>query len=101
MRNRKDLDIILRDILGTGNVYFQPPENIKIEYPCIIYGKSDYFTRHADNIKYKMDRRYTIKAIYRHPDSTLPDMIAELPMCSFDRHYEVDNLNHDIFTIYW
>lgn len=101
MRSREELDTILRSILGTGNVYFQPPESVKIKYDAIKYGKSDYFTRHADDQKYINKRRYTIVAIYRDPDSDLPDKLIELPYCSFDRHYEADNLNHDVFTIYW
>lgn len=101
MKSRESLDATLRAILGTGNVYFQPPESVKISYPCIIYGKTDYFTRHADNIKYQNHKRYTIQAIYKNPDSKLPDKINELPMCSFDRQYIADNLYHDIFNIYW
>lgn len=101
MKTRESLDDTLRAVLGTGNVYFQPPERIKIKYPCIVYERSDYYTRHADNKKYQIHRRYTIKAIYRDPDCELPDKIVELPMCSFDRHYVADNLHHDIFNIYW
>lgn len=101
MRTRESLDSTLRAVLGTGNVYFQPPEGTKIEYPCIIYSRTDYYTRHADNKKYQIHRRYTITAISKNPDSKLPDRLIELPMCDFDRHYVADNLNHDVFNIYW
>ena len=101
MKSRTELDDTLRAILGTGNVYFQPPESTKTKYPCIIYEKSDYFARHADNIKYQLHKRYTIKVIYKDPDYRASDEIIKLPMCSFDRHYTQDNLNHDIFIIYW
>lgn len=101
MKSRESLDTTLRAILGTGNVYFQPPESVKISYPCIIYDRTDYYDQHADNIKYRTARRYTIKAIYKNPDNKLPDKINELPMCSFDRQYIADNLYHDIFNIYW
>lgn len=101
MKSRIELDNALRAILGTGNVYFQPPESSKIKYPCIIYERSDYYVRHADNIKYQMHKRYTIKAIYKDPDSKLPDKLEQLPLCDFDRHYVADNLHHDVFNIYW
>lgn len=101
MKTRESLDDTLRAILGTGNVYFQPPEGTKIKYPCIIYERSDYYDRHADNIKYQIHRRYTIKVIYRDPDCKIPDKIHELPMCGFDRSYIADNLYHDVFNIYW
>ena len=26
----------LIELLGSNNVYFQPPESIKIDYPCIV-----------------------------------------------------------------
>ena len=41
-------DEILRGIIGNGNVYFQPPESVKIKYDCIIYEVTDADTKYAD-----------------------------------------------------
>lgn len=98
---RMALHTLLKEILGSGNVYFQPPETLKMVYPCIRYERSDMATYHAENLVYRIVPRYQLTAIYKDPDSDLPRKIASLPRCSFDRHYTADNLNHDIFTIYW
>ena len=34
---RLELDADLRALLGSTNVYFQPPETKKLKYPCFIY----------------------------------------------------------------
>ena len=100
-KKRAELDAVLRDILGNSHCYFQPPESIKLKFPCIIYEREGYSVRHADNSPYMSSKRYSIKLIYKDPDSALPDKIQDLPMCSFDRRFVSDNLYHDVFTIYW
>ena len=37
MSKRVDLGNKLKEILGSNNVYFQPPDNLKMVYPCIRY----------------------------------------------------------------
>lgn len=100
MDSRLKLDAILSDIIGPDHLYFQPPETVKIKYPCIIYERNKARTEFANNRPYTYRKAYTIKVIDRNPDSPYPDKIAMLPMCLFDRHYKADNLNHDVFTIF-
>lgn len=99
--SRLKLHEILVTVLGSRHVYFQPPENIKLTYPCIVYGLSGTDTRFADNKLYTRFKRYTITVIDENPDSEIPDKIAELPMCRFDRHFTSDNLNHYSFDLYF
>lgn len=101
MSTRTDLQALFEDILESSNVYFQPPESKKLEYDCIVYSVSNRDARHANNNVYKQDIAYEVVVIYRNPDSDLPRKIASLPKCRFDRHYTADNLNHDVFTLYW
>lgn len=101
MGRRIELQTILEDILGSENVYFQPPENLKMKYDCIIYERSRIDADHADNVPYKLHDRYQVTAIYRNPDSELIHKIAMLPMCSHERHFTADNLNHDVFNLYY
>ena len=49
MNRRYELQAVLEGILGSGNVYFQPPENLKVRYDCIVYERSEIETVHADN----------------------------------------------------
>ena len=98
---RTDLQVVLEQLLGSSNVYFQPPSNIQLIYPCIIYERSYLNTTFADNKLYSLNKRYSLTVIDRDPDSTIVDKVINLPMCSFDRHYVSDNLNHDVFNLYF
>lgn len=101
MDKRLELHEILVDILGSRNVYFQPPASIRMKYPCIIYELDDIFTINADNTKYKTKKRYKITVVDEDPDSELVDKLHKLQYCSFDRFYTSDNLNHFVFTLYF
>jgi hypothetical protein len=92
---------ILLEILGTEHVYFQPPESIKLEYPCIIYNRDTISARHANNEKYAHKTRYQVTAIDRNPDSDWHSGIFELPLCRYDRHFVKDGLNHDVYELYF
>lgn len=83
------------------HVYFQPPENMKLEYPCIIYERNSGTSDFADNIPYLHRIRYTVIVVDANPDSPIPGKVAELPTCVFDRHYTADNLNHDVYNLYF
>lgn len=85
---------------ASHHVYFQPPESIKLNYPCIIYERSRIDSRFANNRPYSIDGGYSITIIDRNPDSKIPNSVANLPMCRFDRSFSTDNLYHNVFTIY-
>lgn len=101
MASRLELQTLLENILGSRNVYFQPPESTKISYPAIIYSRSRIDQDYADNDSYQTRKAYDLLVIDKNPDSIIPDNIIKLPYCSFNRHYVSDNLNHDAFTIYY
>ena len=101
-KTRTELQEALEAFLGSRNVYYQPPESIKLKYPCIIYEKSRISQVYADNVTYLKHKEYSMTLIYREADSTLPDDILDsFQLISFDRHYKADNLYHDVFTIVW
>lgn len=99
MALRLQLQSLLETI--TARVYFQPPTNTKIEYPCIIYKRDGDITRHAGNRRYNHLMRYEVTLIDRNPDGLLWDGVADLPLCNFDRQFTADNLNHDVFTLFF
>lgn len=101
MAQRIELQALLEDLLGSSNVYFQPPSNIQMTYPCIVYNKDNLVVQHAANFPYRITKRYSITVIDRDPDSWIPDEVAKLPMCDFVRRFSADNLNHDIFNLYF
>lgn len=101
MGTRLELHKVLSDILGSTNVYYQPPNNTIMKYPAIVYSRSDIVNDHADNNVYIQSLEYELTVIDRNPDSEIVKKVAMLPLCSFDRHYTANNFNHDVFTIYY
>lgn len=101
MDQRLELQAILTEILETDQVYFQPPPTVKMVYPCIVYRREYELTRFADDKPYARKKRYQVTVIDQNPDSGIPDKIAELPMCTYDRFYTADNLNHDVFKLFF
>jgi len=101
MAPRSDLQELLKNLLGSEHVYFQPPETVKLNYPCIIYERNRVNTRHANDAPYLLKKRYQVIVIDRDPDSEIPDKVANLPLCSFDRFYTADNLNHDVYNLFF
>lgn len=99
-RTRIEVHNELAEVLGSKNLYFQPPETIKLKYPCIVYVRSGSNNDKADNIDYINRKRYTVTYIDLDPDSVKPDQLEQLDYCSFDRFFTADNLNHWVFTLY-
>jgi hypothetical protein len=90
MAPRLELHDVLLDI--TPHVYFQPPNNIKLEYPCIVYQLETIRSEYADNRPLWHTKRYQVTVIDRNPDTELPDKVVELPMSEFSRAFMADNL---------
>ncbi len=96
---RLDLHQLLKTFVD--NVYFQPPSNITLEYPCIVYKRDYADTKFADDHPYRHTLRYQITVIDRDPDSAIPNKVAALPLSLFNRFYTADNLNHDVYIVYF
>lgn len=101
MGTRIDLQAILELLLGSNEVYFQPPESVKMNYPAIVYERIDVDAKFADNILYLHKKKYKVTIIDRDPDSLIPDILAKVTLCSFDRHFTTSNLNHDVYNLYY
>ena len=87
--------------LGTTNVYFQPPENISMKYPAIVYTLDYQAAQHANNKPYSIENRYQVTVIDRDPDSLIPGRVASLPKCTFARAFKQNDLNHTIYALYF
>ena len=101
MADRLELHSVLQELLGSFNVYYQPPESIKMQYDAIRYSKKTIDSKYANDRKYSMIDCYEIIVISRLPDNPVIKKLLSLPYCSYDRHYIADNLHHDVLTIYW
>lgn len=101
MAPRLELQELLVGLLGSINVYFQPPPSVQMRYPCIIYKRDNIYIVHADNNPYKNKKRYQIMVVDPNPDSKIPDKVSALPTCTYDRFFTADNLNHDVFNLFF
>ena len=101
MATRVDLQNALEELLGSRNVYYQPPESLKMNYPAIVYTRKTIDSSYANNSVYKQNYAYEITVIDKNPDSEIVNKVSKLPTCRFDRHFKSDNLNHDVFTLYY
>lgn len=100
-RRRLDLHNILTEIDEVGPVYFQPSVNVTMSFPCIVYERDYEDVKFAGDMPYNRTKRYKVTVIDRNPDSEIPDRVAALPMCSFDRYFVADNLHHYSYKIYF
>ena len=101
MGTRLELHDKLCDILGSDYVYFQPPSSIRMTYPAIVYSLDYIWTPRGSDEMYLRNNRYEIQYISRDPDNTIIDLMLEMPYCTFDRRFVVDNLYHDCFDLYF
>ena len=90
------------EILKSKNVYFQPPADLLMHYPCIRYSLSGVDIKRANNKIYKFKKRYKVVVIDPDPDSAIwEDILAHFPLCSFEQSYASDGLNHVVLTLYY
>lgn len=101
MATREDLNAVFCTLLGTDNVYFQPPENLRIQYPCIIYSLDEFYEPKADNITYHRRRRYKVTYITSDPDDPMIEAIDDLHYCRMNRPFVAENLHHYPYTLYY
>lgn len=101
MASRLELQTKLEELLGSRNVYYQPPESISMNYPAIVYSRDEIDKKSANNSTYLLTNRYEVIVIDRLPDNPVIEKLMQLPMCTYERGYKNDNLNHDVLTLYY
>lgn len=97
--NRIKLQTLLEEVLGSKQVYFQPPSSIRMKYPAIVYSRSNIENLPANDSVYIQRHSYTITIMDYDPDSEIVKKISMIPRTSFSNHFTSDGLNHDVFTI--
>lgn len=100
--NRLELSDILSSVMEKcgeePHLYFQPPESVKLEYPCIIYHMRNLDSRYANDRPYKIDVGYDVMYITRSPISKVPVELVKLPSFRYDRYYTSNGLYHYAYT---
>ena len=101
MGTRLELHSFLEKILGSDNVYFQPPESIKMSYPAFVYYLYDTDVIKADDTSFHIWDHYRVQYISRDPDNDMRNKILAFPYCSYFGRSNMDNLYHDNFDLYY
>ena len=102
MPSRLNLHEELCSLLENKFAYFNPPESMKLHYPGIKYTLSGVDQKKADDINYSNKNRYEIIVMDLDADSDIfQKVLFHFPMCSFDRFYRADGINHWVLTLYY
>lgn len=100
-KDRLQLHEQLCDILGCRNVYFQPPESVKIKYPAIVYQIENIDQKFANDMTYNKDRAYLLMLIHSDPDNDIIEkLLFAFPKIRFDRTYDSDNMHYYVYVLY-
>lgn len=89
-------------LVETGlTCYYQPPTNVKLNYPCIVYNRQVGHDIKADDIRYVGWNSYLVTVIEKEPDSAVSDTVLDLFQHSQEVNYfQNDNLYHSVLKIY-
>lgn len=100
MRTYRDLLRLLQQAVQHDRVYFQPPENLKIGCPAVVFHLSKIEIDRASDVPYKGAKEYSVTLITKDPEPDVIDEILKIPYSSLDTTYISDGMNHFVFTIY-
>ena len=100
---RLELDDKLRSLLPEDwHLYFNPPNNLGLSYPALVYTDTSGDTKFADNKMYIFDRQYELTFIYEDPDDETPfNVMSQLDYCRANRHFVTENLYHYTMVLYY
>lgn len=100
--SRLNLHEELCEVLGNRNVYYNPPESIRMKYPCIRYTKAKPKTIKANNERYLRMECYTVTVMSTDPENDIADLLMDhFQYAEYDRPYNSDGIAHDVLTIYY
>ena len=100
-KKRCELHELFCSIIPYRQVYYNPPESMKICYPCIIYSKDSIEKIPADDTGYLNHSVYSVTVIDIVPDSPIVDSLLELPFTSFSSSFVSENLYHTNLRLYY
>ena len=97
---RLKLSARLHEMFPSINIYYDPLESVRMEYPAIVYKREKIDTMEANNKHYIVYDRYTITDIRKNADDEVLDALDGMPNTYHERPFIKDDLHHDTFTTY-
>lgn len=104
MNSRTDFHSELCAQQGTNYIYFDPPENIQMHYPCIRYQIAKDSIKRANNKLYFSSVGYELIVINKDQDAGMTlvkKILGHFMLSTFNRHYISDGLHHFVLTIFY
>lgn len=102
MLRRYELQEILeKNVMKSDRVYYQPPENFELKYPCIIYSIDKSDNLNADDNKYIGRKKYTVILLDKDPDSKYLESLEKIEYSTFINAYITNKINHYVFELYF
>lgn len=80
-------------------LYFNPPEDLKLQIPCIRYSLSTFNVRHADDQVHRAVPIYDVTLVTRDVDDPLIEKLVKFPGSRFDRTYRDSSLCYATYRI--
>lgn len=89
-------------VSANERVYFQPPSNHVMHYPCFVYQLERGMSERADGKPYTIYDQYQVTYISRNPDNEelRSSMLYGFDHCSFETRIPIDGLYQDNFRVY-
>ena len=96
---RQELHAKMVALLGSKYVYFQPPQNVQLHYPAIIYRREQIDNTSANNDIYMQKIRYEVVVVDSDPTSEIVEKMSKFEHARHTNTYASDGMNHDVFKI--
>lgn len=101
MNKTKRIDFHNKLVASCGRAYYQPTQNTKLAYPCIVYEEITETVLYGNNKRFETFPQVQITVIDRDPDSEITEKLVErFPEAKMVNKNVVDNLYHTIYELY-
>ena len=88
MNRRLELQSKFEELLGSRNVYYNPPATLKMQYDAIRYSLSGLHTAHANNAKYSKMFHHQKKYYQEHAEINAR-IFWHKTSCSHGSYYDI------------
>ncbi len=85
-------------------LYYRPPGNLKLTYPCVVYEPKATEPSYSNNATYVVGTRFQVTILSDLPGYGNSRNIFDLPnqggvVISGNQSYVTSNIVHDVFTV--
>lgn len=103
--DEEDVRLYLQSSLESGfnglNVYFRPPENLLLNYPCIVYEPKSLEASYANSVPYVIGTQFQVTLLSNLPGYSDARSALKMPGVVVNGHHTFvkEAVVHDVFTV--